>query len=64
MSEVELSRRIGQPDDLYDRLIALHAGLSDEDSMIVNARLIMILANHIGDERILTEAIRLARGSR
>lgn len=50
-------------DDFYEALIDMHQGLSDEDSERVNARLILLLANHIGDIGVLREAMRLARGT-
>ena len=40
---------------------ALHQGLSDEQSAQVNAKLILILSNHIGDLSVLREAMSLAR---
>lgn len=49
------------PDDLYEAIIRLHDGLSDEDSAGANARLILILANHIGDADVIREAAALAR---
>lgn len=49
-------------DRFYDMLIEGHRGLSDEQSVLMNARLILLLANHIGDLRVLEEAIALARG--
>lgn len=48
-------------DDFYDRLIDTHRGLSDEQSQLVNARLVLLLANHIGDLRVLDEALAAAR---
>ena len=48
-------------DDLYDALIAAHRGLSDEQSELLQARLVLLLANHIGDLSVLKEAIALAR---
>jgi len=48
-------------DDFYEALIASHQGLSDDQSRAVNARLILLLANHIGDLRVLTEALAAAR---
>ena len=50
-------------DDFYDMLIAAHRDLSDEQSRLVNARLILLLANHIGDLRVLREALAAARAS-
>jgi hypothetical protein len=48
-------------DDFYDALIAAHRGLSDEQSELLQARLLLLLANHIGDLDVLREAITLAR---
>lgn len=48
-------------DDFYEALIQTHQGLSDEQSQLVNARLVLLLANHIGDLRVLREALAAAR---
>ena len=48
-------------DDFYEALIAAHRGLSDEQSDLMQARLLLLLANHIGDLAVLKEAITLAR---
>jgi hypothetical protein len=48
-------------DDFYEALIEAHNGLSDEQSEAFNARLILVLANHIGDLRVLREALQAAR---
>lgn len=48
-------------DAFYDRLVSAHRGLSDEQSDLMQARLLLLLANHIGDLRVLDEAIALAR---
>jgi hypothetical protein len=48
-------------DDFYDLLIAGHRGLSDTQSELMNARLVLLLANHVGDLRVLQEAITAAR---
>ncbi len=48
-------------DDFYEMLIDGHRGLSDEQSELMNARLLLLLANHIGDLRVLREAIAAAR---
>ena len=50
-------------DDFYEALIDMHQGLSDEESERVNARLVLLLANHIGDIGVLREAMRLARNA-
>jgi Protein of unknown function (DUF2783) len=48
-------------DDFYDALINAHRGLSDEQSELMQARLVLLLANHIGDLDVLRKAIDLAR---
>ena len=48
-------------DDFYEILINTHRDLSDAQSALVNAKLILLLANHIGDLRVLREAMQLAR---
>ncbi|MCX7161762.1 MAG: DUF2783 domain-containing protein [Betaproteobacteria bacterium] len=48
-------------DDFYEMLIGTHRDLSDEQSELLNARLILLLANHIGDIDTLRQALTLAR---
>lgn len=48
-------------DDFYDLLIDTHRGLDDAASRLVNARLVLLLANHIGDLSVLREAMAAAR---
>lgn len=50
-----------RPDDFYEALIETHRGLSDEQSAMLNAQLILLLANHIGDMAVLREALAAAR---
>ena len=52
---------IAASDDFYEELIELHRGLSEEQSALLNARLILLLANHIGDAAVLREAMQTAR---
>jgi hypothetical protein len=54
-------RAFSPGDDFYEALIELHRDLDDERSALVNARLVLLLANHIGDLAVLREAMRLAR---
>lgn len=56
-----LSPNIPDPDGFYDALLAAHDGLSKEASDALNARLILILANHIGDRDVLAEALAAAK---
>jgi hypothetical protein len=58
---LQLEPRIAAPDDFYEALIEAHRGLSDAESQALNARLILLLANHIGDFDVLREALALAR---
>ena len=53
----------GRGDDFYEALIRAQAGLSQAESHTLNARLVLILANHIGDLRVLQGALALARRS-
>ncbi|MEH6648838.1 MAG: DUF2783 domain-containing protein [Motiliproteus sp.] len=48
-------------DDFYESLIETHLDLSEEQSEIVNARLVLLLANHIGDLEVLRQALATAR---
>jgi hypothetical protein len=48
-------------DAFYEQLIQGHDGLSDTQSELMNARLVLLLANHIGDLLVLQEAIQAAR---
>ncbi len=50
-------------DDFYEALITAHQGLSTDDSHAMNARLVLLLANHIGQLPVLQEALRIARGA-
>ena len=51
---------IDDPDGFYAELLGAHEGLSDDESVALNARLILILANHIGNRLVLTEALAAA----
>lgn len=62
MATLNTDPNIAAPDDFYDELIALHRGLSDEESALVNAKLVLLLANHIGDADVLRAAMAAARG--
>ena len=52
---------IARPDDFYQALIEAHAGLNEEQSAALNARLILLLANQVGDFETLKEAIAAAK---
>ena len=60
-AKLALEARFTDPDAAY-RLIALaHRGLSAEESAALNARLVLVLANQIGDMKLLREALDLAK---
>jgi hypothetical protein len=61
MASLNTDTNIATPDDFYERLIATHRGLSGEQSALVNAKLILLLANHIGDLDVLAQAMSAAR---
>ena len=48
-------------DGFYEQLLDAHAGLDEEQSALLNARLILLLANQVGDARVLKECVEAAR---
>lgn len=56
-----LTPNLPDPDGFYEELIRAHSSLSKEQSDAFNARLILILANHIGDRAVLTGALEAAK---
>ncbi|GAB3116057.1 DUF2783 domain-containing protein [Novispirillum itersonii] len=56
-----LTPNIPTPDDFYEKLIETHRGLTDEQSRDVNCKLVLLLANHIGDLPVLEQALAVAR---
>ncbi|WP_176096533.1 DUF2783 domain-containing protein [Burkholderia cepacia] len=61
MPSLDTRPRLADPDAFYEALIDMHRDLSDADSQLVNAKLILLLANQIGDADVLREAMALAR---
>ena len=51
---------LDDPDGFYEELLSLHEDRSKDESDAINARLVLILANHIGDRQVLREAFRTA----
>lgn len=60
MTRLITDANIDGHDDIYARLIDLHAGKSEQESALINARLILLLINHLGDREAVMEAIALA----
>ena len=61
MTHLRTEPSLAHPDEFYEKLIAAHRGLTDAQSAMVNAKLVLLLANHVGDERVIDEAIAAAR---
>jgi len=60
---LQIENRLADPDAFYSRLVDAHRDLDEPASRRFDAKLILLLANHIGDERVLNEAIELAKGT-
>ena len=58
---LNIEPNLAAPDDFYEELIDLHRGLNDEQSALVNAKLILLLATHVGDIDVLREAMTAAK---
>lgn len=52
---------IPDPDAFYAALVAAHEGLSEAESAALNARLVFLLANQVGDQQVLAECVAAAR---
>lgn len=63
MARLDTSPRLDDPDALFAALMEVHRGLSPDASRRLDARLILLLANHIGDAAVLAEAIAAARAA-
>ena len=61
MATLNTEPNLADPDGFYERLIAMHRDLSEGDSALVNAKLVLLLANHIGDSDVLAQAMAAAR---
>ena len=64
MAKLRHEPSLRDPDGFYSKLIELHEGLSQEDSNKLNAKLILMLANHIGDDEVLEDALAYLRERR
>lgn len=61
MAALIVTPNLPDPDETYAAILAAHNGLSESESAALNARLVLIFANHIGDDDALAEALALAR---
>jgi len=60
--ELMTAPHLESPDDFYEALIETHRDLDDAESHALNARLVLLLANHIGSLDVLQQAMQAARG--
>jgi len=61
MPDLVTDPNLPDPDAAYAALLDAHDGLSEAESAALNARLVLILANHVGDAGVLDQALALAR---
>lgn len=61
MTHLKAAPNLEHADDFYAALLAAHDGLDEVDMHALNARLILVLANHIGDQAVLEAAINAAK---
>ena len=63
MSQLITQANLAHPDDFYSQLLAAHSDRDPATSAAINTRLILLLANHIGDHQILNQALAAATAS-
>ena len=56
------SLNIASPDELYALLLRAHEGLTPAESLKLDAKLVLLLANHIGDLEVVRAALAAAKG--
>ncbi|KMY85379.1 hypothetical protein BUMB_04446 [Candidatus Paraburkholderia calva] len=59
--KLNIESKLADPDAFYERLIETHNGLSDAQSHMLNAKLVLLLANHVGNMEAIGEALAIAR---
>lgn len=62
-ARLDTAARLADPDGVFVALVAAHRDLSPEESRRLDAALVLLLANHIGDRAVLDEAIAAARAA-
>ena len=61
--ELELQPGAYDPDSLYTAILKAHDGLSEAESHALNARLVLILANHVGSRAVVEQALAAAKAA-
>jgi hypothetical protein len=57
------SLNLARPDDIYNAIVDAHRDLDDEQCRAFDARLILLLVNHVGDDGVIREALAAASAS-
>ena len=60
MNKLTTTPNLSDPDGFYAQLLELHEGRDKQTSDAINARLVLLLSNHIGDHDIITQAFSIA----
>jgi hypothetical protein len=60
---VNLTPLLADPDALFAALVAAHDGLEPSASRRLDAQLVLLLANHIGDQQVVLDAIQIAKSA-
>lgn len=63
MSQLNTQSNFNVPDEFYERLISAHRDLTTNESNAMNAALVLLLSNHIGDLNVISQALDEARRS-
>ena len=63
MASLNLTPRLDDPDALFAALVAAHEGLPPAASRRLDAKLVLLLANHIGDTNVILDALRTAQAT-
>lgn len=61
MGSLRLTTATPQADEVYQQLLAMHEGCDAHESLRRNAKLILLLANHIGNPQVIAEAVAIAQ---
>ena len=61
MTEMRTDANIPDPDGFYEAWVAAHEGLSDEESSDLDTRLLLLLANQVGEQKVLLDCLAEAR---
>ncbi len=63
MASLTLSANLKEHDDVYQAIMDMHRGMTDDQSEKATAKLVLLLANHIGDPQVILEATAIVRAN-